>query len=94
MAVHGGAFPGSGRQAEPAAELTRLRGELARVTKERDILKKPPKNELVHHQRYHTRDEARREIFAVIEGFYNRQRLHQSLGYLSLLEFERWIGES
>jgi transposase len=40
VAVHGGAFPGSGRQAEPAAELTRLRRELARVTEERDILKK------------------------------------------------------
>lgn len=40
IAVHGGAFPGSGRQAEPAAELTRLTHELARVTEERDILKK------------------------------------------------------
>jgi hypothetical protein len=27
------------------------------------------KNELVHHQTYHTRDEACREIFAFIEGF-------------------------
>lgn len=49
------------------------------------------KNELVHHQTYHTRDEASRAIFAFIEGFYNRQRLHQSLGYLSPLEFERRI---
>jgi transposase len=40
IAAHGGAFPGSGRQAEPAAELTRLTHELARVTEERDILKK------------------------------------------------------
>ena len=39
-AGHGGAFPGSGRQAEPAAELARLKRELARVTEERDILKK------------------------------------------------------
>ena len=37
---HGGAFPGSGRHAEPAAELARLKRELARVTEERDILKK------------------------------------------------------
>jgi transposase InsO family protein len=51
------------------------------------------KNELVHHQTYHTRDEASREIFACIEGFYNRQRLHQSLGYLSPLEFERRISD-
>lgn len=47
------------------------------------------KNELIHHQTYHTRDEASREIFAFIEGFYNRQRLHQSLAYLSPLAFER-----
>lgn len=47
------------------------------------------KNELVHHQTYQTRDEARREIFSFIEGFYNRQRRHQSLGYLSPLAFEQ-----
>ena len=52
------------------------------------------KNELIHHQTYHTRDDASREIFAFIEGFYNRQRLHQSLAYLSPLEFERRLGES
>jgi transposase InsO family protein len=52
------------------------------------------KNELVHHQTYQTRDEASREIFSFIEGFYNRQRLHQSLGYLSPLEFERRLGGS
>ena len=40
VATHGGAFPGSGRQAEPAAERARLKRELARVTEERDILKK------------------------------------------------------
>ena len=40
VATHGGVFPGSGRQAEPAAELARLKRELARVTEERDILKK------------------------------------------------------
>jgi transposase InsO family protein len=52
------------------------------------------KNELIHHQTYHTRDEAGREIFAFIEGFYNRQRLHQSLGYVSPLMFERRVSES
>jgi len=35
-----GAFPGSGRQANATAELTRLKRELAQVTEERDILKK------------------------------------------------------
>lgn len=52
------------------------------------------KNELVHHQTYHTRDDASREIFAFIEGFYNRRRLHQSLGYLSPMQFEERISES
>lgn len=34
------AFPGSGRRAAPAEDLARLKRELARVTEERDILKK------------------------------------------------------
>jgi transposase len=34
------AFPGSGQRAGSAEELTRLKRELARVTEERDILKK------------------------------------------------------
>jgi transposase len=39
--AHGAqAFPGQGRQPHPAEELTRLKQELARVTEERDILKK------------------------------------------------------
>ena len=40
VASHGGAFPGSGHQAEPAAELAQVKRDLARVTEERDILKK------------------------------------------------------
>lgn len=51
-------------------------------------------NEVVHHQTSSTRYEASREIFAFLEGCYNRQRLHQSLGYLSPLGFERRLGES
>ncbi len=47
------------------------------------------KVELIHNRRYETRDEARRDIFDYIEVFYNRVRLHSSLGYLSPLEFER-----
>jgi putative transposase len=52
------------------------------------------KNELVHHQTYHTRVEASREIFAFIEGFYNRQRLHQSLRHLTPLAFEQRVSDS
>src|SRR5204863_3539890 len=46
------------------------------------------KNELVHHERYATREQARRSIFEYIEVFYNRQRLHSSLGYVSPEAFE------
>ncbi len=35
-----------------------------------------------------TRDQARTAIFEYIEAWYNRQRLHSSLGYLSPVEFE------
>lgn len=41
------------------------------------------KNELVHDQNFWTREEAQAAVFEFIEVFYNRQRLHQSLGYIS-----------
>jgi putative transposase len=47
------------------------------------------KCEQVHFQDYLTRAEAKTDIFAYIEGFYNRTRRHSSLGYLSPEEFER-----
>jgi putative transposase len=34
-------------------------------------------------------EQARAETFSYIEGYYNRVRLHSSLGYLSPEEFER-----
>ena len=46
------------------------------------------KTELVHHQQYATREEARRDIFAYIEGFYNRKRRHSAIGYISPIEME------
>jgi transposase InsO family protein len=46
------------------------------------------KTELVHHQRYATREEARLNIFAYIEGFYNRTRRHSAIGYISPIEME------
>jgi putative transposase len=39
------------------------------------------KKELVHHERYNTRDAARRSLFEYIEVFYNRQRRHSALDY-------------
>jgi putative transposase len=47
------------------------------------------KKERVHHERYRTRDEARRSLFEYIETFYNRVRRHSALGYLSPIQFER-----
>jgi putative transposase len=47
------------------------------------------KRELVHHERYTTREEARASIFEYVEVFYNRVRRHSSLGYVSPEEFER-----
>jgi putative transposase len=46
------------------------------------------KTELIHHRHYATREEARRDVFAYIEGFYNRKRLHSAIGYLSPTEME------
>ena len=46
------------------------------------------KKELVHHEVYETRTEARASLFEYIEVFYNRQRLHSSLGYVSPTDFE------
>jgi transposase InsO family protein len=47
------------------------------------------KTELVHHRKYATRAQAQRDIFAYIEGFYNRTRLHSAIGYVSPVEMER-----
>jgi transposase InsO family protein len=46
------------------------------------------KTELVHHEHYRTRAEARASVFEYIETFYNRERLHSTLGYCSPIEFE------
>jgi transposase InsO family protein len=46
------------------------------------------KRELVHPRRFRTRAEARGAVFEYIEVFYNRQRLHSVLGYLSPEQFE------
>jgi transposase InsO family protein len=46
------------------------------------------KTELIHPSRYTTREQARQAIFEYIEVFYNRKRLHSSLGYVSPESFE------
>jgi putative transposase len=47
------------------------------------------KKELVHGADFGTRAEARAEIFEYIEVFYNNQRRHSSLGYVSPAEYEQ-----
>jgi putative transposase len=46
------------------------------------------KTECVERQSYQTRAQARQSIFEYLEAFYNRQRLHSSLGYLSPVTYE------
>jgi transposase InsO family protein len=46
------------------------------------------KTELVYHEPFPTMAAARAAVFDYIEVFYNRQRLHASLGYLSPAQFE------
>lgn len=46
------------------------------------------KNELVHHCDFRTRDDARSAIFEYIELFYNRKRIHQSMGYRTPVQVE------
>jgi len=51
------------------------------------------KVELVYQEHYANREEARRSIHSYIEVFYNRQRLHSSLGYRSPAEYEADLGQ-
>jgi len=46
------------------------------------------KTELVYHEIYRTREEARRSLFEYMEVFYNRSRRHSYLGYKSPVEYE------
>ena len=47
------------------------------------------KVELVHRNKFGTRDEAKRKIFEYIEMYYNRRRAYSTLGYLSPFEYEK-----
>ena len=46
------------------------------------------KTELVYHEIYRTRGEARRSLFEYMEGFCNRTRRYSTLGFRSPVEYE------
>lgn len=46
------------------------------------------KRELVYHEVFKTREEAKAKIFEWIECFYNRERIHSSIGYKTPIEKE------
>ena len=47
------------------------------------------KTELVHQRDYPDRDAARRDLFAYIEGYYNRRRIHSAIGYITPEQADR-----
>ena len=47
------------------------------------------KTELVYHEQYEEDQDALHSIFEYIEAFYNRERRHSTLGYLSPVEYEK-----
>lgn len=46
------------------------------------------KRELIYRKRYRSRTEARADIFAYLEVWYNRKRIHSTLSYLSPVKYE------
>jgi putative transposase len=46
------------------------------------------KTELVHQREYPDRDTAQRDLFAYIEGYYNRARIHSAIGYITPRAFD------
>ena len=47
------------------------------------------KVELIHRNKFRTRDEAKEKIFGYAEMYYNYKRAHSTLGYKSPFEYER-----
>jgi len=49
------------------------------------------KKELVHRERYQTPEQAKASLFQYIEVFYNRQRRHSALGFISPNDYEQML---
>jgi putative transposase len=47
------------------------------------------KTELVYHRNYATKEEAKRDLFQYIEGYYNRQRIHSAINYMTPEQMEK-----
>ena len=52
---------------------------------------KTMKTEMIYHEKFDTKNQARLAIFEYIEIWYNRERRHSSLGYLTPCEFEAFL---
>ncbi len=50
---------------------------------------KTMKTEMVYHKEFKTKSEAKLAVFEYIEGWYNRQRRHSILGYLTPCQYEK-----
>lgn len=85
---------GHGQMKPEQQEIDRPRKEVAKLKGERDIPKMAAaffsslKTERTARKVYRTRDDARVDVVDYIERFYNPQRRHSTLGYLSSVEFE------
>ncbi len=49
------------------------------------------KKELVHREKYQTREQAKASLFHTIEVFYNRRRRHSALGCFSPHDYEQTL---
>lgn len=52
------------------------------------------KSELIYREKFESKDKLRAAVFEYIETWYNRKRLHSSLGYLSPVEYELRINQA
>jgi putative transposase len=52
------------------------------------------KSELIYRGKFETEEKLKSAVFEYIETWYNRKRLHSSLGYLSPVEYEIKINKA